>query len=72
MKKCLIIVAVPTIVGLLAISTPACAIDPPDSMSILSARVVQNTVESGDMTIVFHYNLAYAEYPLSQLPQGRK
>jgi len=63
MKKWGIISAVLVIVGVLAASSPAYAIDPPDSMSILSARVVQNTVEPGDMAIVFHYNLAYAEYP---------
>lgn len=59
---------VPTIAAILmttlVLSSPAYAIDPPDSISIMSAQVVQNTVEPGDMAIVFHYNMPYTpSYP---------
>ncbi len=36
------------------------AADAPDSLLILSAQVARNTIETGDMAIVFHYNIYYS------------
>lgn len=65
MRK-IILAALLAVILIICVAAPVLAADPispPDSMSIVSAKVVRNTVEPGDMAIVFHYNLAYADYP---------
>lgn len=47
----------------LFVGSPVYATEAPDSISILSAQVVRNTITDGDMTFVAHYNLAYEDYP---------
>lgn len=62
MKKLAIIIAA---VLILTIATPALAfLDAPDSpMTFPSVRVFQNTVEDGDVAIIFEYNIPYTSYP---------
>lgn len=51
------------VMALVVFSFPAQAIDPPDSITIYSAKIVRNTAEDGDWSIAFHYGLNYADYP---------
>lgn len=36
-------------------------VDPPTDMSVISIRVYQDMVESGDAVVVFHWNIPYAD-----------
>jgi len=63
MKRRVIIAAVLAFLLVLVVAVPALALDAPDSMSIVSAGVYRNLAEDGDMTVVFQYNIAYADFP---------
>src|SRR3990172_6327807 len=47
----------------LVMAVPVFAVDPPGSISVISAKVTRFLVEENDMLIVFHYNLDYASIP---------
>lgn len=53
------------IVALIIIATPVFAyLEPPSgTMTFSSVRAFQNTVEDGDVTIIFDYNIPYSSYP---------
>lgn len=59
------ITAIMVVVIVLAFATPALAyLAAPDSpMTFPSVRVFQNTVEDGDVAIIFEYNIPYSSYP---------
>ena len=41
----------------------AATITNPTSISVTSVQVVRNVIETGDICVAFHYNIAYTAYP---------
>ncbi len=63
MKRLRIGTLLAILAALLLSASPVYALEAPDSITITSAQVVRNKVETGDITIAFYFNTVYTTYP---------